>query len=285
MIIKYIIMSESIFFRKILGSDSMSKKNNLLSIGDVSKYSGASIRSLRYYEQMNILKPAHIDADSGYRYYSIDQLYHISVIMFCIEVGIPLKELAKLTHEDNSIDLRTMLEQGKALTQNKLTSLKKGLKLLEVVERQMDLSEMYAKGQIYPRKIEEKTFYVHPCDKNQNNLSPLDLIKIYIEMPFEETEFGHLIEYGVMREYSDSGVEHYVFTEIPKHMEVENKKIIPAGIYFCCLNESGQIDRALEIFDKQLAGKESFLAIESEVVADKYELGKPFFSELRVISR
>ena len=70
--------------------------------------------------------------------------------------------------------------------------------------------------------------------------------------------------------------------EIPKNMEADNKKIIPAGIYFCCLNESGQIDRASDIFNEQLSGKDSFLAIEMEIMTDRYEMGKPFYSELRV---
>ncbi|MCL2216950.1 MAG: MerR family transcriptional regulator [Defluviitaleaceae bacterium] len=260
----------------------MNKKANLLTIGDISKYSGASIRSLRYYEQMKIMMPAYVDPDTGYRYYSADQLYHVGIIMFCIELGIPLKELAKLTDKNDTINLRNILEQGKSLAENKLKSLKSGLKLFEIIERQMDLSEIYPKGQIYPRKIEEKAFYVQPCDKSRMN--QLDVIKAYMEMPFAADGIEGLMEYGFMYEHSLSGVEYFVFVEIPQNMDVENKKIIPAGIYFCCINEAGQIDNAPDIFKEQLNGKDSFIAIETEIMADKYEMGKPFFSELRVIA-
>jgi hypothetical protein len=201
--------------------------------------------------------------------------------MFCIEIGIPLKELARLAEADDAVNLRKIVEQGKALAEEKLKSLNSGLRLFETIEHQMDLSELYSKGQIYPRKIEEKVFYVHPCDKS--SLNQLDVIKAYMEMPFADSGFDGLMEYGILYEHTPAGVEHYVFVEIPKNMEADNKKIIPAGIYFCCLNESGQIDRASDIFNEQLSGKDSFLAIEMEIMADKYEMGKPFFSELRVL--
>ena len=259
----------------------MDKKSGLLSIGEMSKYSGASIRSLRYYEQMNILTPAYTDESSGYRYYSVDQLHHVAMITFCIDVGIPLKKLAKMAGENEIINLRTILEQGKSLAESKLAKLKNGMKLFEIIERQMDLTEIYPKGQIYPRKIEEKYFYVHPCDKS--NLNQLDIIKSYMEMPFGYDEFEGLTEFGVMCEHSPAGEKYFVFVEISKHLEIneEHKKIIPAGIYSCCIDENRQIDRAAEIFKEQLG--DSYIAIETEIVADKYEMGKPFYSELRAV--
>ena len=260
----------------------MSKKANMLSIGEMSKYTGTSIRSLRYYEQMNILIPTYIDPNSGYRYYTIDQINLVGMIMFCVELGIPLKELAKLTGRDNALNLRALIEQGKTLAESKLKSLSKGLKLFESIEHQMDLSEIYAKGQVYPRKIKEKAFYVQQCDKPQESMGQLDIIKIFMEMPFYG--FDWLMEYGFMYEYSRKGVEYYVFVEIPNTSEALNKKIIPAGIYFCCLDDNGQIERVGNIFKEQLTDKESFLAIETEIIADKYELGNPFLSELRVMA-
>ena len=263
----------------------MSKKDKLLSIGDLSKYSGASKRSLRYYEQMKILKPIHIDASSGYRYYSIDQLHHVWMIMFCIELGIPLKELARLTSEDNSIDLRTILNQGKLLAETRLKSINRGLKIFEIIERQMDLSQTYENGQIYQRKIEEKVFYIHPCDKSQAKMNQLDVIKVFNEMPFTNDEFDSFTEFGIMYEHTPLSDKYYFFVEIPSYMnlEVDIKKIIPAGIYLCCLNENGQINNAVDIFKEHLYGRDSYLVIEMEIMANKYEVGKPFFSELRVL--
>ena len=40
-------------------------KHELLSIGEVSRMKGVSPKSLRYYEQLGILTPAHVDPQSG----------------------------------------------------------------------------------------------------------------------------------------------------------------------------------------------------------------------------
>lgn len=49
-------------------------KQNLLTIGNLSKQTGVHIKSLRYYEQLGILRPAHTDPDTGYRYYTLSQI-------------------------------------------------------------------------------------------------------------------------------------------------------------------------------------------------------------------
>ena len=46
----------------------------MLKIGDFSKLSRVSIRMLRHYDEIGLLRPARIDPESGYRYYSDTQL-------------------------------------------------------------------------------------------------------------------------------------------------------------------------------------------------------------------
>ena len=46
----------------------------MLSIGEFSKISHLTMKTLRYYDEIGLLKPAFIDAKNGYRYYEIFQL-------------------------------------------------------------------------------------------------------------------------------------------------------------------------------------------------------------------
>ena len=46
----------------------------MLKIGDFSKLSRVSIRMLRHYDEIGLLKPVWIDPESGYRYYTPEQL-------------------------------------------------------------------------------------------------------------------------------------------------------------------------------------------------------------------
>ena len=260
----------------------MSKKANLLSIGEVAKYSSASIRSLRYYEQMQILKPAYVDEGSGYRYYSVDQLNHVWMISFCIELGIPLKELAQLMDKHEVLDIRRLLLQGKKLAEDKLRDIERGMRLFDAMEQQMDLAESHDKGQLYTRFVEEKVLFAQPFEKSQATLGQLDVVKGYMDMPFTDDEFELFTEYGVLYEHTTTGVTPYVFVVVPKGLAHRGTKVIPAGQYVCCLDDGRQIDRATEIFKNQLVGQTAFILIETELMGGYYEVDKPFLSEVRV---
>ena len=55
-------------------------KQNLLTIGNLSKQTGVHVKSLRYYEQLGILLPAYTDPDTGYRYYTLSQIPVVDAI-------------------------------------------------------------------------------------------------------------------------------------------------------------------------------------------------------------
>ncbi|WP_434369237.1 MerR family DNA-binding transcriptional regulator [Peribacillus frigoritolerans] len=46
---------------------------NKLSIGEMAKLRGVTVDTLRHYDKIGLLKPFHIDPETGYRYYSISQ--------------------------------------------------------------------------------------------------------------------------------------------------------------------------------------------------------------------
>ena len=88
-------------------------KNELLSIGEAAKLKQVSVKSLRYYETIGILKPAYVDPSSGYRYYSPNQMIDLDVILTCIELGIPLKSLTDHKTNRGSLNLKELLISGR----------------------------------------------------------------------------------------------------------------------------------------------------------------------------
>jgi len=45
----------------------------MFKIGDFSRISQVSVKTLRYYDEIGLLRPAQVDRFTGYRYYSVDQ--------------------------------------------------------------------------------------------------------------------------------------------------------------------------------------------------------------------
>ena len=71
-------------------------KEDLYSIGKVSKICDVSQRMLRYYEEVGLIRPDEIAAPSHYRYYSISTMRRIQVIRYLIDEGFRLEEIREM---------------------------------------------------------------------------------------------------------------------------------------------------------------------------------------------
>ncbi len=86
-----------------------------MKIGDFSKLSRVSIKTLRYYDEMGLLKPIEIDRFTGYRYYSVGQLSRLNRIIALKDMGFSLEQIAQVLNEGVSPEqLRGMLRLKRA---------------------------------------------------------------------------------------------------------------------------------------------------------------------------
>lgn len=112
----------------------------MLKIGEFSALTRVSVKTLRYYDELRLLRPARIDPESAYRYYSVSQLPRLHRILALRDLGFPLDKVAQALDEGVSSDaLRGMLmlrqaEQEETLRQetDRLVRLKALLRLIEL---------------------------------------------------------------------------------------------------------------------------------------------------------
>ncbi|MBC7812203.1 MAG: MerR family transcriptional regulator [Burkholderiales bacterium] len=84
----------------------------MLRIGEFSRLSQVTIKALRYYDDMGLLKPAEIDSFTGYRYYSVEQLPQIHRIIAFKELGLSLEQIAVMLDDDlSSEQIRDILHE------------------------------------------------------------------------------------------------------------------------------------------------------------------------------
>ena len=79
-------------------------------IGDFSRLSKTTIKTLRYYEKEKLLIPAFIDPNTGYRYYETKQLVELSKIISLRQVGLSIKDIRAIL---NGTDMKILLKQRK----------------------------------------------------------------------------------------------------------------------------------------------------------------------------
>ena len=68
---------------------------NGYTVGEVAKLSRVSIRTLRHYDELGLLKPAHVGRN-GYRYYGRDELLRLQQILFHRELGLSLEQIGRI---------------------------------------------------------------------------------------------------------------------------------------------------------------------------------------------
>ena len=87
----------------------------MFKIGDFSQLGRVTVRTLRHYDELGLLKPAKIDDESSYRFYTVEQLPKLNRIVALKDLGFSLLEIQRFVKEDVSVDeLREMLEQKQA---------------------------------------------------------------------------------------------------------------------------------------------------------------------------
>jgi len=98
------------------------------SISQVSKIANVSKRAIRYYDQIGILSPNHIN-DSGYRVYTTKEIDILQQIMFFKEFDVPLTEIKSILNDPNYNRLLELNKHRNALIekQNRINTLLKNL--------------------------------------------------------------------------------------------------------------------------------------------------------------
>jgi DNA-binding transcriptional MerR regulator len=114
-------------------------------IGEFSKIAQVPGNLLRYYDQIGLLKPAHIDQWIGYRYYSARQLPRLHRILALKELGLTLEQIARLVDEEiSTAEIRGMLALKKAQVEQAVHQELARLRHIEARLQQIDVPNQTA---------------------------------------------------------------------------------------------------------------------------------------------
>ena len=85
-----------------------------LSVSQLSEISGLTVRTLRYYDRIGLLKPGR-NADNNYRFYSEEDCLKLQQIMLYRELEIPLKTIKELLESDDHENIPVLKEHFREL--------------------------------------------------------------------------------------------------------------------------------------------------------------------------
>lgn len=130
----------------------------MFKIGEFSKICLVSTKALRHWEEVGLLQPAHVDRETSYRYYRIDQLYEVNRILALQTMGLSLKQIGNLMQDHISNDeIRGMFKLKRTEIQQELENARSRLKMLEARLNYIDAGEALQEFEVTLKSVDAIT--------------------------------------------------------------------------------------------------------------------------------
>jgi DNA-binding transcriptional MerR regulator len=128
----------------------------MIRIGDFSKLSRISVKTLRYYDEMGLLKPVQVDPITGYRLYEYSQLSALNRILALKDLGFSLEEIGRLLDDGPSVEqMRGMLKLRETETRQRVQEEAERLERIKSRLRQIEQEDVMSKYDVVIKNVEE----------------------------------------------------------------------------------------------------------------------------------
>lgn len=190
----------------------------MFKIGEFSKLSRVPVKTLRYYDELGLLRPARTDDFTGYRYYAIEQLARLNRILALKDLGFALEQIARLLDGNLSpAAMREILAMKQSELQRRVQDERERLARVEARLRLIDQEGVMTAYEMRIKQVEPQLV------ASARGVVPTypDVGRLFGEV------YGHLAQHGVQGglcaalyydgEYRerDVDVEGVVFLERP----------------------------------------------------------------------
>lgn len=215
---------------------------NKLSIGQMSKLHNIPIKTLRYYDEINLFKPIEVNEESGYRYYSTEQFKQLDIIHYLKTLGVPLKEINRQLGSRDINEFLSALKRHHHTIEEKITELENIKRRVEIRIKEIDGSMgiqnigvpeikhlpsrkvVQLQGEI--RSVQELELSLRKLKGEFKNISPIFLGKVGLTRTISRVKQNNFLEYNSIFLLLEELDEQEYFHDL--------STIFPEGDY-CCI--------------------------------------------------
>lgn len=219
----------------------MSKE--LFTIGEMQKMTGVSVSALRFYDQMGLIKPCHVDADTGFRYYGYEHFWQIEIIKMCRDMKLPLKDLKSVLESQDDTKFVEFLEEQRKSTKEELRRLKDVVSDISWMERQWAEKARLQDGPLMFRKFipERAVIPAYWEDGFSNDALHLKLQQLtekeFKYMKSIKRHYGYFLDFDKFFQGEIDTRAEYLELDQYRHTEGDSIEILPAGDYACYITK------------------------------------------------
>lgn len=210
-----------------------------LTVSEMANYAGISRRTLIYYDQINLFKPAKIGAN-GYRYYGIEQYFELDVILLLKNLDVSLDEIDTFLKNRNVTAVLAGFKRQKEKVDEEIKKLKRIRNSLDsYITRYTTLENFDLKSITYTYR-EAEYFVISDIIENFDDIDALQVYgRFYNSVDssdlFSGYPIGFLVDGAAFYEENFHAAPYRALVKIPPERlaHYEKQRIIqqPAGYY------------------------------------------------------
>ena len=177
-----------------------SDHSGYLSISEFAKISEVSRKALIFYDNAGVFSPKYV-APNGYRYYSHEQIYMISVITMFKDLGTPLSQIKEYVYNCNPVDAVTFLELRQKTISKKIQQLKGANDMLSVKLKNLKLGlQPYTTDVQISYETEQPLFISEPLNEKKALISDDEWMDFYYKCKLHNVIWGYPEGFSVSKE-------------------------------------------------------------------------------------
>lgn len=218
----------------------------MLKISEMAKLANTTRRTLIFYDQEGIFKPAH-KTQSGYRYYDYNQLYDLLFILGLRNLDISLEEIKKINNQPHDLpDSQLLSAQSKI--DDKINEL---VRIQKVLNKKIEAQTNIPEESLYQPAIKIRTKTAFWCSRQSVSCTEEEVAQLFSEFykqldslaVMDTTQSGFLTNLSVNNpnNYADAS-----FRVIKAVSDTDSQILVPvveknAGKYACILVENNAV--------------------------------------------
>ncbi|HEX2944908.1 MAG TPA: MerR family transcriptional regulator [Clostridia bacterium] len=264
-------------------------KKDFFSIGEISQITGITIKALRFYERIGLIKPSYKDPSTKYRYYSMEQYIQFEIIKASRVMGISPKNIKVMLDQRNNNTLLAFLSQQVENAARKISELQRTISLINTVKNNIQNSiSSVANQDLYFKEIPLRTVITSKFDENANEK---DLLIEYSNFykQIDDNKLVNAYETGILFYPDDQGKfsPTHLFNAVIANEDsnISELSTIPSGRFLCvCYNKQNHQDQLAKLYSYLEQNKSNpILILQVDLLNDVFALDNQYV-ELQVLT-
>lgn len=233
----------------------------MYTIGKFSKICNIPVKTLRFYDNIGLLKPSYIDTETNYRYYDYDKIETIKIILLLKNLHIPLADIKQMIESADQVQWNSIIEQQISELEKQKEQITKEIEEMKQLKIKMEAGIPIIQGPIFSDcyfENREDTLVYTLRKKIQ-----IKFIDILVQNLFDQVYAFNLEVNGKLmaifhdRDLKDNEADVELLVPVKDSNDIDGCRILANGKYACITVKGPYSDLAVgyEVLNKWIVKK------------------------------